>query len=72
MLILHDAVRPFVQDVLLSVVEAADTWGAALPMLPVKDTIKTVRDGWVVKRQSEPTAGSSDASRVSPLAGVGI
>ena len=50
LILVHDAVRPFVSGRLIErVVEAADTWGAALPMLPVKDTIKTVRDGWVVE-----------------------
>ena len=49
-ILVHDAVRPFVSVRLIErVVEAADTWGAALPMLPVKDTIKTVRDEWVVE-----------------------
>ena len=50
LILVHDAVRPFVSERLIErVVEAADTWGAALPMLPVKDTIKTVRDEWVVE-----------------------
>ena len=50
LILVHDAVRPFVSGRLIErVVEAADTWGAALPMLPVKDTIKTVRNEWVVE-----------------------
>jgi len=48
LILVHDAVRPFVSGRLIErVVEAADTWGAALPCLPVKDTIKMVRDKWV-------------------------
>lgn len=50
LILVHDAVRPFVSERLIeNVVEAADTWGAAVPMLPVKDTIKIVRDQWVVE-----------------------
>jgi 2-C-methyl-D-erythritol 4-phosphate cytidylyltransferase/2-C-methyl-D-erythritol 2,4-cyclodiphosphate synthase len=48
LILVHDAVRPFVSESLIErVVEAADRWGAALPALPVADTIKTIRDEWV-------------------------
>jgi 2-C-methyl-D-erythritol 4-phosphate cytidylyltransferase len=46
--VVHDAVRPFVsQTVLEAVVRAARTAGAAVCGLPVTDTIKRVRAGWV-------------------------
>jgi 2-C-methyl-D-erythritol 4-phosphate cytidylyltransferase len=46
----HDAARPLVhpRDV-ARVVQAAQRHGGALLALPVRDTIKRVRDGWVVE-----------------------
>ncbi|MFA5164780.1 MAG: 2-C-methyl-D-erythritol 4-phosphate cytidylyltransferase [Candidatus Omnitrophota bacterium] len=44
--IVHDGCRPFVSNKLISsVVDAADTFGAAIPGLPVKPTIKQVEKG---------------------------
>jgi 2-C-methyl-D-erythritol 4-phosphate cytidylyltransferase len=44
--IIHDGCRPFVSNKLISsVVDAADTFGAAIPGLPVKPTIKQVEKG---------------------------
>ncbi len=48
LVLVHDAVRPFVSPELIErVVDAADQWGAALPCLPVKETIKVVDGEWV-------------------------
>lgn len=45
----HDGARPFVTwQVIDRVVRAANTYGAAAPAIPVKDTIKVV-EGYVVK-----------------------
>ncbi len=39
--LVHDAARPFVtQDVITSVIESANKTGAAVPVVPVKDTIR--------------------------------
>ncbi len=39
----HDTARPFVSDALLaSVIEAAETYRAALPAVPITDTVKTL------------------------------
>jgi len=47
--LIHDAARPFVDaELILSVARAADEHGAALPVLPLVDTIKRVRNGDVV------------------------
>ncbi len=47
-ILVHDAVRPFVSAELIGrVVAAAAQWGAALPCLPVKETIKVVDGKWV-------------------------
>ena len=47
--LIHDAARPFVDaELILAVVRAADEHGAALPVLPLVDTIKRVRNGDVV------------------------
>jgi 2-C-methyl-D-erythritol 4-phosphate cytidylyltransferase / 2-C-methyl-D-erythritol 2,4-cyclodiphosphate synthase len=48
--LVHDAVRPFVsEDLLKRVVEAAVECGAAIPALPVKETVKVVAEGYIVR-----------------------
>jgi 2-C-methyl-D-erythritol 4-phosphate cytidylyltransferase / 2-C-methyl-D-erythritol 2,4-cyclodiphosphate synthase len=48
--LVHDAVRPFVsEDLLARVVEAAVECGAAIPALPVKETVKAVAEGCIVR-----------------------
>ena len=48
--IVHDGVRPFVTDeMIVTCLEAAADWGAAVVAVPVKDTIKiTDRNGFVI------------------------
>lgn len=47
---IHDGARPLVTTQLIDkIVRAADTYGAAAPFIPVKDTIKEVKGGVVVK-----------------------
>jgi 2-C-methyl-D-erythritol 4-phosphate cytidylyltransferase len=49
-ILVHDAARPFVDATLIrDVVAAAREHGAALPVLPLVDTVKRVRDGSVVE-----------------------
>jgi 2-C-methyl-D-erythritol 4-phosphate cytidylyltransferase len=46
--VVHDAVRPFITRALLdSVVAAAAETGAAICALPLTETVKRVREGWV-------------------------
>ena len=46
----HDAARPFAtRDLLVRTLAAAQATGAAVPGVPVKDTVKRVRDGLVVE-----------------------
>lgn len=47
--VVHDGVRPFLTDeMIVTCLEAAANWGAAVIAVPVKDTIKiTDRDGFV-------------------------
>jgi 2-C-methyl-D-erythritol 4-phosphate cytidylyltransferase len=46
--LVHDAARPLVEvDLIESVVRAAEEEGAALPVLPLVDTVKRVREGRV-------------------------
>jgi 2-C-methyl-D-erythritol 4-phosphate cytidylyltransferase len=47
---IHDAARPLVSKALLqSLLEAASCWGAAIPVIPLSDTVKEIdRDGFVV------------------------
>jgi 2-C-methyl-D-erythritol 4-phosphate cytidylyltransferase len=47
--LVHDAARPLVDEALIeAVARAASEHGAAVPVLPVVDTVKRVRDGMVV------------------------
>jgi 2-C-methyl-D-erythritol 4-phosphate cytidylyltransferase len=46
--VVHDAARPLVsRDLIDAVMAAAETHGAAVPALPVPDTVKRVREGFV-------------------------
>ena len=45
----HDGARPLINwQVIDRVIRAANTYGAAAPAIPVKDTVKTVRGGVVI------------------------
>ena len=45
---IHDGARPLITDAVIDrVVRAGSTYGAAIPAVPVKDTIKTVKGGLV-------------------------
>ena len=58
--LVHDAARPLVDVALVEAVarEAAGT-GAALPVLPVVDTVKRVRDGLVVETLDRDELGAA-------------
>lgn len=48
LVLIHDGVRPFVPvDVLRAAATAADEFGGAVVAVPVKDTVKVARDGFV-------------------------
>ncbi|MEW6749534.1 MAG: 2-C-methyl-D-erythritol 4-phosphate cytidylyltransferase [Candidatus Latescibacterota bacterium] len=48
--LVHDGVRPFASEYLIGrVVRAAVEHGAAVPALPARETLKEVRDGFVVR-----------------------
>ncbi len=48
LILVHDAVRPFASPALIErVIAAARQWGAAVPALPVRETIKVVDEGQV-------------------------
>ena len=49
--LVHDAVRPFVsKDLIYNIMNTAEEYGAAIPAIPVTDTIKEVsHQGFVVK-----------------------
>jgi 2-C-methyl-D-erythritol 4-phosphate cytidylyltransferase len=58
--LVHDAARPFVDEALIeAVVRAASLDGAALPVLPLVDTIKRVRDGHVVETLDRAALGAA-------------
>ncbi|MFQ6069540.1 MAG: 2-C-methyl-D-erythritol 4-phosphate cytidylyltransferase [Candidatus Aminicenantales bacterium] len=48
--LVHDAVRPLVtKDIISGVIEVASEKGAAIPVLPVDDTVKQVSEGKVMR-----------------------
>lgn len=48
--LVHDGVRPLVgEDLISRIIEAAEKWGAAIPVLPIEDTVKLV-EGKVISR----------------------
>ncbi len=52
----HDSARPLISwQVIDRVVRAANTYGAAAPAIPVKDTIKVVKGGVVIETPSRDT-----------------
>jgi 2-C-methyl-D-erythritol 4-phosphate cytidylyltransferase len=58
LLLIHDAARPLVPAALIgSVLAAARECGAALPLLPVSDTVKRHRDGVVVETLARAELG---------------
>jgi 2-C-methyl-D-erythritol 4-phosphate cytidylyltransferase len=69
--VVHDAARPFATSSLFSaVIEALDDADAAIPVVPVTDTVKRVEDGWVVStpaRDALAAAQTPQAFRARPL-----
>jgi 2-C-methyl-D-erythritol 4-phosphate cytidylyltransferase len=58
--LVHDAARPFADEALIeAVVRAASREGAALPVLPLVDTIKRVRDGRVAETLDRSELGAA-------------
>lgn len=54
--LIHDGARPIVSEKLISdVAFAAAEYGAAIPCLPVKDTIKVVENGFVLSTPERAT-----------------
>lgn len=50
LVLVHDGVRPFVSENLIeAVVEGASKWGAVVPALPAKETVKWVESGVIKK-----------------------
>ncbi len=46
--LIHDGARPFIDsETIKRVISAAEEYGAAVPVIPVKDTIKAVKEGFV-------------------------
>lgn len=47
-ILIHDGARPFIdRETIKRVISAAEEYGAAVPVIPVKDTIKAVKEGFV-------------------------
>jgi 2-C-methyl-D-erythritol 4-phosphate cytidylyltransferase/2-C-methyl-D-erythritol 2,4-cyclodiphosphate synthase len=71
LVIVHDAARPFATGALVDrVIEAAERFGAAVPVTPVTDTIKSVRSDFVdstVERSTLYRAQTPQAGRREDL-----
>lgn len=68
--LVHDAARPLVETALIdAVIDAAEAHGAAIPVLPVVDTIKRVADGRVTATidRSELGAAQTPQGFLFPL-----
>ena len=69
--LIHDGARPFItQELIHSLVLRAKEMGSAIPAVPVKDTVKRVKDGQVietVERSSLWAVHTPQAFRVSTL-----
>lgn len=58
--LVHDAARPFVDGALIeAVIEAAREAGAALPVLPIVDTVKRLAEGAVVETLDREELGAA-------------
>ena len=59
LVLIHDAARPLISENLIhEVLEAAAEWGAAIPAIPIADTIKESIDG------GETVSGTVDRARL--------
>lgn len=55
-LAIHDAARPFVSDSLINrVIEAGEKYGARIPAVPLKDTVKVVKNSIVISTPDRET-----------------
>ena len=67
--LVHDAARPLVEVSLVeAVARAAAEGGAALPVLPLADTVKRVRDGLVVETLDREELGAAQTPQGFRLA----
>jgi 2-C-methyl-D-erythritol 4-phosphate cytidylyltransferase len=67
--LVHDAARPLVEVSLVeAVARAAAEAGAALPVLPVVDTVKRLRDGFVVETLDREELGAAQTPQGFRLA----
>lgn len=69
--LIHDAARPLVSPgVIQRVLENAVRSGAAIPVIPVKDTLKVIRGGRVVKTLDRSTIGAVQTPQGFKLAAL--
>lgn len=69
--LIHDAARPLVSPgVIQRVLENAIRSGAAIPVIPVKDTLKVIRGGRVVKTLDRSTIGAVQTPQGFKLAAL--
>jgi 2-C-methyl-D-erythritol 4-phosphate cytidylyltransferase len=62
LIVIHDGVRPFVSiQKLDEAIQAGQKFGAAILAIPEKNTVKTIKDGWI-----DPVAGNALGSSDTP------
>lgn len=50
--LVHDGVRPLVgEDLIIRVIEAAEKFGAAVPAIPIRDTVKRSDGRWILRTE---------------------
>ncbi|MBQ9931563.1 MAG: 2-C-methyl-D-erythritol 4-phosphate cytidylyltransferase [Firmicutes bacterium] len=55
-ILVHDGARPFVsQDLITRIIEGAAEHGAAIPGVPLRETIKRAEDGWLAETLDRDT-----------------
>lgn len=65
----HDAVRPFFTSAILQeLLDAAEAYGASLPVAPVTDTIHVVADGLVVETLDRSRLGAAQTPQCFRIA----
>ena len=61
----HDAARPFITEaVILDTIAKAQTYGAAAPVVPMKDSIKKVKDGKIVENVAREELGAVQTPQI--------
>ena len=69
--LIHDAARPGVStEMILEILRQTEMYGAVIPMIPVKDTIKVVQDGVIVETPDRATLFAAQTPQAFDLSAI--